>query len=174
LFLLAQEVGAVPLEAEVEGREDGRLVVGAHYRSLWFQVTQDQIDSFSSATGDEQWIHGRDASLGGSPFGAPIAHGLLLVSLCIKLARDTGALSKATWVLYAFDKLRFRAPVRTGSRIRCLTTIQGLRELSERAVLDVRFVVEIENQRIPALVTECSLLHLTTAMDQSAPSRGLE
>src|SRR4051812_13605481 len=87
------------------------------YCSRWSFVTQDQINAFSSATGDTQWIHRADAEPTGSPFGGPIAHGLLLLSLAITLARESGALADATWILYRFDNVRFRSPVHSGDRI---------------------------------------------------------
>ncbi len=135
--------------------------VGKTYRSSWFQVAQSQIDAFAQATGDEQWIHRNDAGMARSPFGEPIAHGLLLVSLGISLARECGALPDATLVLYGFDNLRFRGPVRSGASVRCLTTIQDVRKMSGRWLLNIRFLMEIENQKIPALVADCSLLSLT-------------
>jgi acyl dehydratase len=136
-------------------------IVPRIYHSRWSSVTQDQIDAFAAATGDNQWIHRTSAEQDGSPFHGPIAHGLLLVSLAITLARECGALEDATWVLYGVEKLRFRAPVRSGVRIRCLTTIKGLQQLAGRTLLQVRFVMEIEDQKIPALVADCLLLHLT-------------
>jgi len=100
--------------------------------SNWFHVTQQQIDAFSEATGDDQWNHRSNIGPGHSPFGGPIAHALLLVSLAINLTRGCGALPEGTWVLYRFDKLRFRATVRIGCRMRCLTVILGLQDLSGR------------------------------------------
>lgn len=128
------------------------------YYSEWFSVTQDQIDAFAAATGDTQWIHRADAERVASPFGRPIAHGLLLISLAITRARESGALADATWVLYGFDNLRFRAPVHRGDRIRSLTRIKEVKEISGRILLSVRFVMEIEDHKIPALVTDCLLL----------------
>lgn len=130
------------------------------YYSRWFSVTQDQIDSFAAVTGDKQWIHQFGAECSGSPFHAPVAHGLLLVSFAISLARESGALQDATWVLYGFDKLRFRAPVKTGTRIRCRTIIRGVRELFGRTMLNARFIMEIEDHMIPAFVADCLLLNL--------------
>jgi acyl dehydratase len=144
--------------SRVGDRESLQQAVGKEYYSGWFQVTQGQIDAFAAATGDLQYIHREDARPTGSPFREPIAHGLLMVSLCISLSRDCGALPDATWVLCGFDNLRFRAAVRSGSRVRCLTTIQDVRELSGRVLAIVQFVMEIEGKKIPALVTGCSLL----------------
>jgi acyl dehydratase len=134
--------------------------VGKQHISNWFHVTQKQLDAFSEATGDNQWIHRLNVKPGLSPFGGPIAHGLLVVSLAINLARDCGALPGGTWVLYGFDKLRFRTPVRSGSRIRCLTMIRDFHELGGRLLLSARFVVEVADGKIPALTMNCSLLCL--------------
>src|SRR5271166_5827366 len=121
-----------PLFADCARHEAVKPFVGKTHCSNWFPVSQCQIDAFAQATGDEQWIHRSDAGPEGSPFRGPIAHGLLLVSLGISLARDCGALPDATLVLYGFDKLRFRAPVRSGTRVRCLTTIRDVRKMSGR------------------------------------------
>ncbi len=144
--------------AALPDREVTAQIIGKHHMSNWFHVTQQQIDAFSEATGDDQWIHRSNIEPGHSPFGGPIAHGLLLVSLAINLARECGALPEGTWVLYGFDKLRFRAPVRIGRRIRCLTVILGLQDLGGRLLVNMRFVIEIEDGKIPALTTNCSLL----------------
>lgn len=134
--------------------------IGKQYISNWFTVTQEQIGAFSRATGDNQWIHRGNVEPGQGPFGGPIAHGLLLASLAINLARDAGALPEGTWVLYGFDKLRFRSPVHGDTCIRCLTVIRGFQELGGRLLLNVRFVMEIAGGKVPALATNCSLLYL--------------
>jgi acyl dehydratase len=130
------------------------------YCSDWASVTQGQIDSFAAVTGDNQWIHRDNAKSAGSPFNAPIAHGLLMLSFGIRLARESGALTDTTWILYGFDNLRFRAPVRCGARIRCLTTIQGVRKLADKTLLHTRIAMEVEDQQIPAFVADCLLLNL--------------
>jgi len=130
------------------------------YCSDWCCVTHVQIDAFAAATGDHQWIHRYDAQDTGSPFRGPIAHGLLLMSFAISLARDSSALRDSTWILYGFDKVRFRAPVPSDTRIRCWTTLRGEKQLGVKTLVDVRFVMEIENQKIPAFVADCSLLKL--------------
>src|SRR5437870_4281006 len=127
--------------------------------SEWVEVDQQTIDAFAAATGDHQWIH---TSIEGNPFGGPIAHGLRLVSLALTLARDSGALPDATWVIYAFDKLRFRSPVRCGARIRCIVADGSSREFAGRTLFDARLVIEIERETVPALTTNCTLLRLDT------------
>jgi acyl dehydratase len=146
--------------ADDTDREASPAAAGATSCSNWIQVTQSRIDAFAAATGDEQWIHQSDAQVAGGPFTGPIAHGLLLVSLAINLARDCGALPNATLVLCGFDNLRFRSPVQSGARVRCLTTIQDAHELSGRVVLNARLVLEIEGQKVPALEARCFFLRL--------------
>ena len=136
-----------------------------NYYSAWISVTQEQIDAFAAVTGDNQWIHQIDAAFAGSPFQGPIVHGLLLVSLAITLAQESGALKDETWVLYGLDNLRFRAPVRIGARIRCVTTIRGTNELAGRTLVRARFVMEIEGHKIPAFVANCLLLNLKKTPD---------
>jgi acyl dehydratase len=145
-------------------RQVAPLIVAKAYSSDWSCVTQDQIDAFAAATRDNQWIHRADAEHAASPFGGPIAHGLLLVSLAITLARECGALEDASWVLYGFDKLRFRAPVRSGAVIRCVTMIRGTKELGDGTLLDARFVMEIKDQQVPAFVADCLLLRASKAL----------
>jgi len=149
-----------PTGTALADREATAKTIGKQHISNWFHVTQKQLDAFSEATGDNQWIHRFNVKPGRGPFGGPIAHGLLVVSLAINLARDCGALPEGTWVLYGFDKLRFRAPVRSGTRFRCLTVIRDFQELGGRLLLNARFVVEIEDGKIPALSMNCSLLCL--------------
>ena len=151
---------STPTGGALANREVTVRATGTQSMSDWFHVTQKQIDGFSQATGDNQWIHRVNVEPGQSPFGGPIAHGLFLVSQAINLARECGALPEGTWVLYGFDKLRFRAPVRSGSRIRCLTVLRDVQELGDRLLLNVRFVVEIADGKIPALTMNCSLLCL--------------
>ena len=143
-------------------QKDG--VPGNIRKSGCIKVNQEIIDAFAAATGDDQWIHRID-SANLNPFGSPVAHGLLVLSLGITLARNCGALPRATWVLYAFDKLRFRAPVRSGTRIRCTVNDSHYRALGAHRLLDMRLVVEIADARVPALTANCSLLCLDHALD---------
>jgi|SRR5579872_478598 acyl dehydratase len=138
--------------------------------SRWASVTQSQIDSFAAVTGDQQWIHQENAQEAGSPFNGPIAHGLLLLGLAINLARECGALEDVTWVLYGFEKVRFRAPVHCSARIRCLTTVNDIRPFAAGTLVNVHFVMEIENAKIPALVADCLLLNLSASSRDGGPT----
>src|SRR5437867_1112429 len=87
--------------------------------SDWHLVTQEEVNKFADATGDHQWIHVDPERAKAGPFGGPIAHGYLTISLAPRLL---GSLWKVTGfkmgVNYGINKLRFPAPVPVGSRLR--------------------------------------------------------
>jgi len=126
--------------------------------SEWTAIAQEQIDAFAEATGDHQWIHKAHHAASDGPFHGAIAHGLLVLASALKLAQDAGALPQATWIICGYDKVRFRAPVRSGSRVRCRTTVLSACKVGERTLLTVSFTMEVEGRKIPALVADCSLL----------------
>jgi acyl dehydratase len=143
------------------GDEVATDIIGGKHFSHWFEVTQKQIDAFAEATHDHQWIHQATVKKEDSHFGAPIAHGLLLVSIALNLAQEGRALPEGAWVLYGFDQLRFRTPVHSGTHIRCLSRVLNLREFGRRLLLNVRLVIETEEQNAPALTADCSLVCLS-------------
>src|SRR3954466_10099210 len=101
--------------------------VGGHLgHSEWHTVTQDQVNTFADATGDHQWIHVDVARAEQGPFGAPIAHGYLTLSLIPMLSHSTYRIENLTMgVNYGLNKVRFPQPVKVGSKIR------GSAELAE-------------------------------------------
>ena len=96
--------------------------------SDWLPITQQRVDAFADATGDHQWIHvDAERARRESPFGGPIAHGHLTLSLLVML-RDLVDPAKAfpgvrQAVNYGLDKVRFPAPVPVGARIRARFTL---------------------------------------------------
>src|SRR5712692_6634103 len=84
--------------------------------SEWITITQARIDGFADVTEDHQWIHQDIEKARTGPFGGPIAHGLLLLSLTVKLAVSAEALpgGATMCVNYGYDRIRFPAPVRAG------------------------------------------------------------
>jgi len=128
--------------------------VGRTYVSDWLTLDQDRIDAFADVTGDHQFIHvDPDRAAAETPFSGTIAHGFLTLSA---LAGLTDCLppvpGKRMGINYGFDKLRFLAPVRTGSRIRAHFTVA---EVAERkpgeALVHYDVSVEIEGEAKPAL-----------------------
>ena len=122
--------------------------------SAWREITQEQVNTFAEATDDHQWIHVDPERAKEGPFGAPIAHGFLTLSLLIPMWSElfdvTGV---ATKVNYGLDKVRFTAPVRVGSRIRMTVTITDVQEVKGNGLhLVADATIEIEGQERPAVV----------------------
>lgn len=117
------------------------------------EVTQEQINTFADATDDHQWIHVDPERAGAGPFGAPIAHGFLTLSLCIPLWGELLVVDDATTkVNYGLDRVRFVSPVRVGARIRMRATITSVDEVAGGIQIGVDQVIEIESSAKPAVV----------------------
>ncbi len=125
--------------------------------SDWFEVTQHLIDEFATLIGDRQWIHvDADRARRESPFGATVAHGFLTVALLSRFVSQAVDLEMPAKlrVNYGFNRLRFPAPVRSGSRIRARVTPNAVREVEGGTEIAWGVIVEIENQPKPALAAE--------------------
>ena len=119
----------------------------------WFEVTQDRINTFADATDDHQWIHVDPERAAEGPFGAPIAHGFLTMSLLIPLQTslfDVEGVS--TKVNYGLDKVRFISPVKVGSKLRLTATIAELTEVPGGYQAAIDATIEIEGGSKPAVV----------------------
>jgi acyl dehydratase len=124
--------------------------------SDWFEVTQARIDQFADATDDRQWIH-VDAARAAreSPFGAPVAHGFLTLSLCTALARGAmRARGVAMAVNYGFGRVRFIAPVPAGSKVRGRFSPSAVEEVSGAVQVTWTVVIEREGSEKPCVVAE--------------------
>ena len=122
--------------------------------STWWEVTQERIDTFADATGDHQWIHVDAERAAQGPFGAPVAHGYLTVSLVVPLfAELLDVRGVAMGINYGLDRLRFPSPVRVGSRVRLRGALHSTEEVSGGGVqVTVDLVVEVEGSDRPACV----------------------
>ncbi|GGM64767.1 MaoC family dehydratase [Micromonospora sonchi] len=116
-------------------------------------VTQDQVNLFADATDDHQWIHVDPERAKDGPFGAPIAHGFLTLSLAVpfwtELLEVKGVSTK---VNYGLDKVRFPAPVTVGSRVRMQATVAEVVEVRGGYQITVDQTIEIEGGAKPAVV----------------------
>lgn len=121
--------------------------------SEWLEVTQDRIDTFADAVDDHQWIHVDPQRAADGPFGAPIAHGFLTLSLATRfwseLFEPEGV---STRVNYGLDKVRFVSPVTVGSRVRMNAVIAEVTEVKGGYQLAVDQTIEIEGGTKPAVV----------------------
>ncbi|WP_435747320.1 MaoC family dehydratase [Microbacterium sp. PMB16] len=121
--------------------------------SDWLEVTQDRIDTFADATDDDQWIHTDPVRAAEGPFGAPIAHGFLTLSLAVKFWTELfDAEGVTTKVNYGLDKVRFISPVKVGSRVRMNAVIAEVTEVAGGFQIAVDQTIEIEGGTKPAVV----------------------
>ena len=119
------------------------------------QITQEQINLFADATDDHQWIHTDPERAKDGPFGAPIAHGFLTLSLIIPFWGELFDVEGVTTkVNYGLDKVRFTSPVKVGSKVRMQATIADVTEVKGGAQIKVDATIEIEGQERPAVVAE--------------------
>jgi len=115
-------------------------------------VTQEQVDTFADAADDHQWIHTDPERAKSGPFGGPIAHGFLTLSLAIPFWTELLEVSGvATKINYGLDRVRFPAPVHVGARIRMSATISDVVVLPGGVQLEVDQVIEIEGEPKPAV-----------------------
>ncbi len=121
--------------------------------SSWLEVTQERVNTFADATDDHQWIHVDPEKAKDGPFGAPIAHGFLTLSLLIPLQTEAFDVEGVTTkVNYGLDKVRFVSPVKVGSRIRLVGTIADVIEVPGGYQLVIDITIEIEGGAKPAVV----------------------
>jgi acyl dehydratase len=140
----------------VEGIEDVKKLIGTEIGvGEWHEVTQEQINKFADATGDHQWIHVDVERAKQGPFGGPIAHGYLTLSLIPTLGGGGLPISGAKMgVNYGLDKVRFPAPVPAGSKVRARRKLIDVKEGEGFVQLKVEVTVEVEGKNRPACVAE--------------------
>ncbi|MEV2237346.1 MaoC family dehydratase [Micromonospora sp. NPDC049891] len=116
-------------------------------------VTQDQVNLFADATDDHQWIHVDPERAKNGPFGAPIAHGFLTLSLAVPFWTELlDVKGVTTKVNYGLDKVRFPAPVTVGSRVRMTATVAEVVEVAGGYQISVDQTIEIDGGTKPAVV----------------------
>jgi acyl dehydratase len=124
--------------------------------SDWVLVTQERVDLFADATDDHQWIHVDPERARGGPFGAPIAHGYLTLSLVNRFLPEIVVVKGTSMgVNYGVDRVRFPSPVKVGARIRGVgELLEAERQKDGSVQAKVRVTVEIEGGAKPACVAE--------------------
>ncbi|MEU8873750.1 MaoC family dehydratase [Streptomyces javensis] len=138
----------------VNGLDELKKLAGSDLgTSDWIEVTQDRIDTFADATGDHQWIHTDPERAAQGPFGAPIAHGYLTLSLFIPLFTQLlDVRGVTTKVNYGLDKVRFPAPVKAGSRIRLVARLSSVEDVPGGVQITVDGTIEVDGGTKPAAV----------------------
>ncbi|MBA4739703.1 MAG: MaoC family dehydratase [Burkholderiales bacterium] len=124
--------------------------------SDWVCVTQEMIDLFAQSTGDHQWIHvDADRASRDTPFKSTIAHGFLTLSLLSKLLNDSVDLgSSKMGINYGLNRVRFTAPVKSGSMVRARFNLKQVVSIDDGVQLEWEVTVEVQNETKPVLVAE--------------------
>ena len=124
--------------------------------SEWFEVTQDRVNTFADATDDHQWIHvDAERAKAESPFGGPIGHGYLTLSLLIPMWSQVLTVTDSRMAVnYGLNKVRFPAPVPVGSKVRLTATLADVEEIKGGYQLTVSAVIERENGDKPVCIAE--------------------
>jgi acyl dehydratase len=139
-----------------ERLDDLREQVGQEIgTSDWILIDQDRIESFAHATGDFQWIHLDHERAAAGPFGRTIAHGFLTLSLLPALFETAFEIADAKMGLnYGLNRVRFPAPVPSGSRVRGHFKLLGFEPIEGGAQMVVEVTVELEGSSKPVCVAE--------------------
>jgi len=122
----------------------------------WITITQEQVNLFADATGDHQWIHVDPERAQAGPFGTPIAHGFLTLSLIPRFFEAAFAIEGARMgVNYGLNRVRFTSPVPVGSRLRARLALQAAEPLPPDG-LQMTWLVTVEREGAdkPACVAE--------------------
>ncbi len=128
----------------------------------WFEITQDRINQFADATLDHQWIHVDPERAKAGPFGAPIAHGQLTMSIMSFLPGGQGVGLPAVdgvklGINYGWNKVRFPSPVPVGSKIRTRGMIKSVEIKGNMLEIVNELTLEVQGQDKPACVAESVL-----------------
>lgn len=138
--------------------EDLLATVGSDLgTSDWITIEQDRVNQFADVTEDHQFIHVNPEMAKMTPFGGPIAHGFLTLSLLSKFSEQGGLIIEGVQmgVNYGFEKVRFLAPVKVGKKVRGHFKLKAAEEKRPGQYLVTYEVsVEIEGEEKPALVAD--------------------
>ncbi|MEU2353530.1 MaoC family dehydratase [Streptomyces misionensis] len=146
----------------VTGLDEIKALAGADLgRTDWMEITQERVNTFADATGDHQWIHVDPERAAAGPFGAPIAHGYLTLSLVIPLFNDLLAIEGVSMSInYGLDKVRFPSPVKVGAKIRLRGAVDSVEEVKGNGVeMRLTFTIEVEGSEKPACVASALYRH---------------
>ena len=129
--------------------------------SDWITITQEQVNQFAQATGDHQWIHVDVARDQAGPFGGPIAHGFLTLSLIPRFFESSMTIVETRMgVNYGLNKVRFMAPVPVGSRLRARMKLLMSEPIDNGgAQMTWEVVIEREGATKPVCVAESVARH---------------
>jgi acyl dehydratase len=141
----------------IKGISGLKELVGQHLGySDYIEITQERVNTFADATGDHQWIHvDPERAAKESPFGGPIAHGYLTLSLGPVLAPQIMSVEGISMgVNYGAGKIRFPSPVPVGSKLRLGAQLTNVEDIPGGAQVYMTFTFEVEGAPKPSCVSE--------------------
>jgi acyl dehydratase len=139
------------------GLDELKALAGADLgHTEWREITQDRVNTFADATDDHQWIHVDPQKAAAGPFGGPIAHGYLTLSLVIPLFGELLEVKGVSMAInYGLNKVRFPAPVPVGARIRLGAALGAVEDAGVNAVqVTADFTMEVEGGSKPACAAQ--------------------
>jgi acyl dehydratase len=146
----------------VDGVEGAKTLVGVDLgTSDWVEITQEMVNTFAEATGDHQWIHvDVERATRESPFGGPIAHGYLTLSLTpLFLPQLIDITGFSMGVNYGTEKVRFPSPVPVGSKLRAGAVVDEVTEIAGGVQLQVTLTFMVDGGTKPACVATIVVRH---------------
>ncbi|KGA21529.1 putative 3-hydroxyacyl-thioester dehydratase [freshwater metagenome] len=140
----------------ITGVEGLKAAVGEHLGySEYIEITQERVNQFAEATGDHQWIHVDVERAKSGPFGGPIAHGYLTLSIGPMLYPTVVRIEGFTMgVNYGANKVRFPSPVPVGSKIRLGVKLLEIEEIANGVQMTMEFTFECSGASKPSCVAE--------------------
>jgi acyl dehydratase len=140
----------------IDGIDGLKAKVGEHLGySDWVEITQEQVNLFADATGDHQWIHVDPERAKAGPFGGPIAHGYLTLSISNELLPQILEVRGVSLgVNYGAERIRFPAPVPVGSRLRAGAELVDVSEVTGGIQTLVRVTLEVEGGTKPVCIID--------------------
>ncbi|MDJ0770554.1 MAG: MaoC family dehydratase [Ilumatobacter sp.] len=140
----------------INGADEMKALVGEHLGySPYVDITQEQVNLFAEATGDHQWIHVDVEKAKAGPFGGPIAHGYLTLSLGPALYPQVVSITGFSMgVNYGANKIRFPAPVMVGSKLRLGVKLLAVDDIPGGVQSTMEFTFECEGAAKPSCVAE--------------------
>ena len=140
----------------LNGADELKAKVGEHLGySEYHEITQEQVNLFADATGDHQWIHVDPERAKSGPFGGPIAHGYLTLSLAPSLIPEVVQVHGFSMgVNYGCEKVRFPSPVPVGSKLRAGAELVGVDDVASGVQVSMKLTFEVEGASKPSCVAE--------------------
>ena len=140
----------------INGIEEFKTLVGEHIGYTdWVQITQERVNAFAEATGDHQWIHVDVEKAKSGPFGGPIAHGYLTLSLGPALYPQVVHIAGFSMgVNYGANKIRFPSPVPVGARVRLGVKLLQVDDIPGGIQTTLEFTFECDGASKPSCVAE--------------------